>query len=227
MNLLYTLVLLTAVDFMPVRQVEETGMLGDILSHSHKTSVYENPITHFHENVHAANAAVNKEFKRPAVYLGDNKAFVFKEKIPVTVLQIANEVPRSLRDHQSYTWYLVTLPKMNHFNNEFSDIILDEWIAFTLTTEYRTKLGVENDEQEPEYMLAFTVYSVLLCMNMNPDDTVIEFYKEQLDKVKQVYKESRSLPHTKADAYLKKFLLADDCAHIRKYMEEELEFEFR
>lgn len=221
------LALLMNVNFPAIREVTEQGMLGDILSHSEKTLVYENPITHFHENVHSANAAVNKAFKKPAVYLGNDKAFVFDKKLSATVLQVANEVPKSLRDHQSYTWYMVTLPQMNRFNNEFSDVILDEWIAFTLTTEYRTNMGIEGQEQEPEYMLAFTVYSVLLCMQINPDESVKDFFKEQLDKVKRVYKESRSLPHDKADAYLKKFLLADDCAHIRKYMEEELEFEFR
>jgi hypothetical protein len=227
MNLLYVLVLLSAVEFMPVRQVEETGMLGDILSHAHKTHVYDNPITHFHENVHAANSAVNKQFKKPALYLGNNRAFVFEKRLPVTVAEIARQIPESMRDHHSYKWYLVSLPQMNNFNNEFSDVILDEWVAFTLTTEYRTNMGIEKEQQEPEYMLAFTVYSVVLCMNIDPDESVKEFFKERLDKVKQVYKESRSLPHDKADRYLKKFLLADDCAHIRKYMEEELEFEFR
>jgi hypothetical protein len=227
MNLAAILVLFLATQFLVVRQVTETGLLGDVLSHSHRTLQYENPITHFHENCHAANSAVNKQFKRPGFYLLNNRCFVLDKEPSITVGQLADRIPQSLRDHHSYQWYLIQVPRMNANNDRFSSVIIDEWIAFKHSSHYRNEIQYEGQELEVEYMLAFTVYTVVMFMNIDHGPEVTEFLKEQIDEVKQIYLEARSLPHKKADDYLRKFLTAPDCAEIRRYMKEELELEFR
>lgn len=219
--------MLFQIDFSTLREVEERGILGDVLSHCDETLYYENPLTLFHENCHRANSMVNKRFKKPGFYILNDKAMILDREIPLTLNQIASNVPQSLRNHHSYQWYLVKVPQMQPNNNRWPSVILDEWVAFSHTCEYKIETNNNDNEIEIEYMLAFSVYSIVALMSHEYDESLFNFVKYQLNKTKLIYEDCFKLKRTKADEYLRKFLSSKDTENIRIFMRDKLEFEFK
>lgn len=227
--MIYLLLLLSTtifVEFPPVRETTESGILGDILSHSKKNKDYDNPVLKVHENAHFANNTVNSKFAKPGYYILNNKCILLDRELPVTVNEIARNVPHSLRTHPSYDWYLVKLPTINSGNNIYSSVIFDELVAYTHGCRYKVEMNDNTDPTDIDYMLAFSVYSVVALMSHDYDKSALEFVKYQLNEVNNVYKECDKLNRDDAEDYLHKFLSNKDCERIRSFMKQKLGFEF-
>lgn len=194
------------VTFMPVREVSETGVIGDARSHvTDNTYDDPDPITTVHESTHGANSLLRNRFGKPAFYVLNNKAVLIDE--PTTTLaDVANIVPPSLRG-DVYDLYLIRAQR--DWNNQPS-YVFDEATAYCNGTVARQQLGIQERSETVRYSTEFCVYSTcVVWASGSKDNQTREFLRWSIE---------RALRFSWRPEYLDTLKNSSDAEGLRKFM---------
>ena len=117
------------VPYPPRYETKETGLLGDILSHTPDAQQYydKDKATWGHEATHRANAQANMDFPGFANFYVCENAVVQVVKPPITLQTLAKAIPQSRR-YDNYQLYLINAQR---WYNNVPTYVIDEWSAYT------------------------------------------------------------------------------------------------
>ena len=156
-----------------IREVSDPALgvvLGDLESHISKEHKYkdENKITWAHQVTHGINAAIrNKVYtKEPfnCFYVLQDRSIFIKEP-PLTIKEIAKEIPEKLRG-PSFNLYFI---EQNDKWNDRPLYLMDEWIAFTNGAEVGKELNFEGWYFELLQAHNFNLYCMYMAMILERD----------------------------------------------------------
>jgi hypothetical protein len=156
-----------------IREVSDPELgvvLGDLESHISKDHKYgnENKITWAHQVSHGINAQIrNKVYTKEAFngfYLLQDRSILLREP-PITIREIANEIPECLRG-PSYKLYFID--QSDKWNDK-PLYLIDEWVAFTNGSEVGKELNYEGWYFELLQAHNFNVYCMYMAMIVNRD----------------------------------------------------------
>ena len=133
------------------------GIIADIDSQLEVGHPYvdADKITHTHEGTHGINSRLRGIHRTPGFYLLKGKALVLDAEPKVTLADVANVVPPSVRG-DIYQTYLVF---SRRWWNEQPSYMFDELTGYTNGAIARKELGIKSRGETVQYTAEMMIYS--------------------------------------------------------------------
>ena len=174
-------------ELKPIREVGETGILGDVLSHLPSNHHYGQSV---HEGTHGINSIIRNKVgnDKNGAYLLDNKAFYHKEP-QISLKDLAQAVPDELRG-SGYHLYLV---QQRRYWNDHPLYVIDELSAYYNGTErYLEQQDRSNTLHSCSLTIEFLGYFAILVQEVHEDELRMFLhimYDRILDLISEVNRE--------------------------------------
>jgi hypothetical protein len=176
-----------------------------------------NKVTWAHETTHGVNAWCRLKHNGWNAYYCLNNKVAFVKEQPVTIDQIAYNVPPSMRRHIFKSYLLGT--QRDQWNSR-STYLLDEWSAYTNGVEVALELNHETGAGECKYMLEFTAIALTYATYFrDPDPQLTNYIGWNTNRCIELYRRARNNPKMNPkdlDETWNAFVKNDDCKFIQE-----------
>lgn len=192
-TLLFTIILLCVtplyaewITLPPLREDTIGGTLGSIESRMPRGHIYRDSdkVTWGHETTHGMNSRIRNKYNTPnAFYCLNDQAYIIKSP-PLTLGQIARQVPRNWRGG-IYSLYMVQ--QQRGWNND-PLYVIEEFVAYFNGAVVGLECGMQARAQE-SYAYALEMYGYVLVMQRLSKQTNFVHQQELDEFITFLYKQ--------------------------------------
>lgn len=176
------------IELEKIREVGETGILGDILSHLPSNHHYGSSV---HEGTHGINSIIRNKvgYDSNGAYLLNNQAFHHKEPQGLRLRDVAKAVPEELKG-SGFQLYLV---KQRRYWDDHPLYVIDELSAYhNGTYRYLDQQDRSNTLHSCRLTIEFLGYLAIIVQEVREDELrafLNEMYDRVLNLISSVNKE--------------------------------------
>lgn len=158
------------VEYLPIKDTDITGVLGDIESHLPRAHPYkdDDKVTWTHEGTHGVNSGIRNSLttNMNAAYLLKNWAFTAEEP-DFRLSDLAGRIPKELRGH-TYDLYVI---RQQRWWNHQPLYMFDELTAYLNGAKAGVELGMDNRaEYSAKSALDFLGYGAIIKQMADTQD---------------------------------------------------------